>query len=140
MAHKLELCAVHLALECFLPDILHRHVLIRMDSMTVAAFINHQGSVSSRPLLQLTRDLLLWADRHLLSIRAVNVPGSLNYSTDLLLRGRAIHGDWRLHPLTVNMIWGIFGRVEVDLFASAENAHCPLFYSLTHSPLGKWMH
>ncbi len=45
----LELRAVHLALECFLPDILHRHVLIRTDSMTVVAFINHQGAVNSRP-------------------------------------------------------------------------------------------
>ncbi len=58
----LELCAVHLVLECFLPDILHRHVLIRTDSMTVVAFINHQGGVNSRPLLWLARDLLLWAD------------------------------------------------------------------------------
>ncbi len=98
------------------------------------------GSIYKSPRRCVSRDLLLWADQHLLSIRAVHVPGSLNYSADLLLRGRAIHGDWRLHPLTVNMIWGIFGRVEVDLFASAENAQCPLFYSLTHSYLGKWMH
>ncbi len=65
----LELRAVHLALECFLPDILHRHILIRTDSMTVVAFINHQGGVSSRPLLRLARELLLWADRHLHSLR-----------------------------------------------------------------------
>ncbi|KAI2647602.1 ORF V: Enzymatic polyprotein [Labeo rohita] len=62
----LELRAVHLALECFLPDILHRHVLIRTDSTTVVAFINHQGGVSSRPLMRLAKDLLLWADQHLL--------------------------------------------------------------------------
>ncbi len=130
----LELHAVHLALECFLPDILHRHILIRMDRMTVVAFINHQGGVNLWPLLQLARELLLWADRHLLSIRAV--PGRLNYSVDLLLRGGVIHGEWRLQPLSVKMIWSVFGRAEVDLFASAENTHCPLFYSLTHSPLG----
>ncbi len=132
----LELRAVHLALECFLPDILHHHVLTRTDSMTVVAFINHQGVVNSRPLLQLARELLLWADRHLLSIRAVHVPGRLNYGTDLLSRGGVIHGEWRLHPLTVKIIWSVFGRAEVNLFASAENTHCPLFYSLTHSPLG----
>ncbi len=122
----LELHAVHLALECFLPDILHHHVLIRMDSMTVVAFINHQGGVSSWPLLRLARALLLWADRHLLSIRAGHVPGCLNYA-DLLSRGGVIHREWRLHPLTVNMILSIFGRADVVLFASAENTHCPLF-------------
>ncbi len=89
----LELRAVHLALECFLPDILHRHVLIRADSMTVVAFINHQGCVNSQPLLRLARDLLLWADRHLLSIRAVHVPGRLNCGVDLLSRGGVIHRE-----------------------------------------------
>ncbi len=127
--------AVHLALKCFLSDILHRHFLIKTDSMTVVAFINHQGGVSSRTLLRLARDLLLWADRHL-SIRAVHVSGRLNYGADLLSRGGVIYGEWRLHPLTVNMIWSVFGRAEMDLFASARNTHCPLFYSLTHSPLG----
>ncbi len=33
------------------------------------------------------------------------------------------------------MIWNRYGRAEVDLFAMSENAHCPLFFSLTHSPL-----
>ncbi len=42
-----ELRAVHLVFECFLPDILHHHVLIRTDSMTVEAYINHQGGVNS---------------------------------------------------------------------------------------------
>ncbi len=89
----LELRAVHLALECFLPDILHRHVLIRADSMTVVAFINHQGCVNSQPLLRLARDPPSVADRHLLSIRAVHVPGRLNCGVDLLSRGGVIHRE-----------------------------------------------
>lgn len=42
-----------------------------------------------------------------------------------------IHGEWSLHPLTINIIWGIFGRAETDLLTSVENTHCPLFYSLS---------
>ncbi len=31
------------------------------------------------------------------------------------------------------MIWNLYGKAEVDLFATSENAHCPLFFSLfTH--------
>ncbi len=33
------------------------------------------------------------------------------------------------------MIWTRYGRAEVDLFTTSENAHCPLFFSLSHSPL-----
>lgn len=32
---------------------------------------------------------------------------------------------------TVAMIWDIFGKAEVDLFASEESTHCPLCFSLT---------
>ncbi len=42
-------------------------------------------------------------------------------------------GEWRLHPESVRMIWNRlrYGRAEVDLFATSENAHCPLFFTLT---------
>ncbi len=40
------------------------------------------------------------------------------------------------------LIWNLYGKAEVDLFATSENAHCPLFFSLSHSPLkgAEWAH
>jgi len=37
------------------------------------------------------------------------------------------------------MIWSIYGRAEVDVFASETSTHCPLWYSLMRgtSPLGQ---
>ncbi len=40
-----------------------------------------------------------------------------------------------LHPESVRMIWTRYGRVEVDLFTTSKNAHCPLFFYMSHSPL-----
>ncbi len=34
-----------------------------------------------------------------------------------------------LHPLTVQRIWEIFDMVRVDLFASKDNSHCPIFFT-----------
>ena len=46
-------------------------------------------------------------------------------------------GEWRLHPEVVELLWKNFGRAEVDLFASKETSHCPLWFSLSHpAPLG----
>lgn len=105
--------------------------------MAVVAYVNHQGGISSRPFLRLATTLLLWADQHLLSIRAVHVPGHLNCGADLLSREGLLQGQWRLHTQTGSMIWNVFGQAEVDLFASAENTHCPFFFSLTEqSTLG----
>lgn len=131
----LELEAVSLALQSFLPLVEDRHVLVRTDNMTVVSYINHQGGIHSRPLQRLAERLLLWADRHLLSIRAVHVPGVQNCGADMLSRGGPINGEWRLHPLMVRLIWSLFGEAEIDLFALAENVHCRLFFSLMDAPL-----
>ena len=37
---------------------------------------------------------------------------------------------WRLHPEIVETIWARFGEAQVDLFASQETTHCPLWYSI----------
>ncbi len=52
------------------------------------------------------------------------MPGKLNLGADMLSRSNVPSDEWTLHPQTVQEIWGIFGRPEVDLFASEDNTHC----------------
>lgn len=47
----------------------------------------------------------------------------------MLSCGSVSPGEWRIHPQMVQMIWEIFGRAEVNLFASEYNSHCPTFFS-----------
>ncbi|KAK7933481.1 hypothetical protein WMY93_004377 [Mugilogobius chulae] len=134
----LELRAVYLALHHFLPLIKGQHVLVRTDNTTVVAYINKQGGLRSHQLHALSHSLILWADSHLLSLRATHVPGIMNRGADLLSRGIPRYKDWMLHNEVVSQIWERFGRAEVDLFASQENAQCHLFFSLMDqsAPLG----
>ncbi|CAM4608132.1 unnamed protein product [Leuciscus chuanchicus] len=117
--------------ECVLEQ---RHVLIRTDNTSVVSYINRQGGVHSRALFKQVESLLLWADRFFLSVRAAHIPGVLNRGADMLLRSGIPQGEWRLHPGTVQLIWKRFGRAEVDLFATCENTHCRMFFSLSRSP------
>ncbi len=103
--------------------------------MSVVSYINHQGGIRSKPLYEQAADLLLWADSIFLSSRAAHIPGLLNRGADMLSRRGITQREWRLHPESVWMIWTRFRRAEVDLFATSENAHCPQFFSLSHSPL-----
>ena len=66
------------------------------------------------------------------------MPGLDNWAADQLSRGGLDPGGWRLHPQVVAEIWFRYGRAEVDLFASQESTHCPLFFSLgkDNPPLG----
>ncbi|XP_032363038.1 LOW QUALITY PROTEIN: uncharacterized protein LOC116675032 [Etheostoma spectabile] len=134
----LELLAVFLALRRFLPLLNGHHVLVRTDNTTTVAYINRQGGLRSRQLHTLARRLILWSSRHLLSLRATHVPGALNHGADLLSRGAPLYGNWTLHPAIVGQVWTRFGRAEVDLFASKDNAQCPLFFSIRDpdAPLG----
>ncbi|KAK7930355.1 hypothetical protein WMY93_006750 [Mugilogobius chulae] len=107
-----------------------QHVLVRTDNTTVVAYINKQGGLRSHQLHALSHSQILWADSHLLSLRATHVPGIMNRGADLFSRGIPCYKDWMLHNEVVSQIWERFGRAEVDLFASQENAQCHLFFSL----------
>lgn len=135
----LELRAVHLALQHFLPSLTGRHVLIRSDNTTTVYHINHQGGTKSARLLQVATDLLRWAAPRLASLRAAYIPGNRNQVADSLSRQKPPSGEWRLHPEVVQALWTRFGRAEVDLFASETTTHCPLWFSLAEatSPLGQ---
>ncbi len=131
----LEMLAVCLGLHTFLPDLKGHHVLVRSDSMTVVSDINCQGGLSSKRLFILVERLLEWAQLNLHSLREAHVPGRLNRGADMLSRTNVPSEEWMLHPQMVQRIWEIFGRAEVDLFASEDNSHCPTFFSKNRDAL-----
>ncbi len=96
----------------------------------------HGGCVPHKPSGRFTvahpgQDLLLWSQYKFLSLRAVHVPGILNLAADFLSRQKLRPGEWMLNRQTVSQIWDLFGEAAVDLFASQESSHCPLWFSLS---------
>ncbi len=59
-------------------------------------------------------------------------PGVHNIGADILSRQGLRPREWRLHPEVVELIWREFGQAQVDLVASRETSHCPLWFSLMH--------
>ncbi len=114
----LELRAVFLALMYFLPVLGGHHIIVRMDNMAVVSHINRQGGSRSCTLDRLVLRLLLWSQDKFLSLRAVHIPGILNLVDDFLSRQKLRPGEWMLNRQTVSQIWDLFGKAEVDLFAS----------------------
>ncbi len=125
----IEMLAVCQACQFFLPDIRGHHVLIRSDSRAVVSYINHQGGLISKWLCMLANDLLVWVQNNLRSLKAMHVPGKMNRGADMLSRNNVSSEEWTLHPLAVQRIWEVFGRARVDLFASEDNSHCPIFFT-----------
>ncbi len=121
---ELELRAVFLALMYFLPVLGGHHIIVRTDNMAVVSHINRQGGSRSRTLDRLARLLLLWSQDKFLSLRAGHVPGILNLAADFLSRQKLRPGEWMLYRQTVSQIWNLFGKAEVDLFASQGSSQC----------------
>ena len=133
----LELMAIYLALKYFEPLLLGCHVLVRTDNTAALYYLNKQGGLSSRALDQLAREMTLWCLPRLRSIRASHIPGLQNGGADLLSRGEPRYEDWSLHRGVVRQIFSRFGQPQADLFASRENAKCPLYFSVRGmAPLG----
>ena len=133
----LELKAAFLALRHFEPRIQGCHVLIRTDNTATMYYINKQGGLASPKLNRLAREITLWCSSRLASVRASHVPGLQNSGADLLSRSDPRYADWSLHPQVADQIWERFGHPVVDLFASWENAKCPLFFAVRgEAPLG----
>ncbi|KAK7877982.1 hypothetical protein WMY93_031362 [Mugilogobius chulae] len=135
----LEMEAVRRVLLHFSVQLEGAHVRVRSDNSTVVSYLNRQGGVRSSRLHNLTLEIILWATSHLASLRARYVPGVLNVGANRMSRGGPPRDEWGLAPDVAREVWSRFGRPVADLFASAENAQCPLWFSLRSTdepPLG----
>ncbi len=98
-------------------------------------------NLSQRPIISVCFADLVCASGFWVSAFSLSphVLSKMNHGADMLSRNNVSSGEWMLHPLAVQRIWGVFGRARVDLFASEDNSHWPIFFTkstdaLTH----KW--
>ncbi|KAK3530794.1 hypothetical protein QTP70_002823 [Hemibagrus guttatus] len=114
----------------------HFHKTLSMDT-SLSGWGAVLDGLRSHPLFRLAQQILLWAETVFLLLKAIFIPGHIHWDADFLSRQVLRPREWHLHPQVVESIWHILGHVEVDLFASKESTHCPLWYSLPHpAPLG----
>ncbi|KAJ1168361.1 hypothetical protein NDU88_000287 [Pleurodeles waltl] len=132
----LELRAVRLALKAFLPSLRGQSVQVLTDNTTTMWYINKQGGVGSYLLCREALRLWSWAKDHQICLVANHLAGVLNVRADSLSRQFSADHEWRLHPDQVCLIFQMWGFPRIDLFATRENTHCPLFCSLQYPVQG----
>ncbi|KAK7901815.1 hypothetical protein WMY93_018584 [Mugilogobius chulae] len=133
----LELKAVVLTLKHFLPHLRGHHVLVRTDNTSTVAHINRQGGLRSTVCLHSHANFCYGAVCISLSESDTRTR-STKYRRRSSLQGQP--PLWRVAPESMHGGSDLdqVRRAAVDLFASAENAQCPLFFSLHDrgAPLG----
>ena len=133
--NRLELEAVALALQAFLPQAKGRHIRLQMDNTTVACYLNKQGGARSTTLSARAEELLLWCANQSISLSARHIPGKLNILADALSRPHSIlHTEWTLDRRILAPVWESWFRPHVDLFATRFNHRLPVYVSPVADP------
>ena len=130
----LELQAVWLTLQQFLPQLSGTVVEVLFDNMTTVSYINKQGGTHSLLLCRLALDLWDWCDQHQITISAVHLAGENDVLADALSRGNYCLTEWTLHRPTLMPLWQVWDQSFVDMFALAKNAQLPVYYCLGTDP------
>ncbi len=99
-----------------------------MRAFAKAPQISSPSATTTRSPLFETRMLLL-LNEHRSRSRPLSLLGRLAASQQPAVPAAAgpPSEEWTLHPQTVQVIWGIFGRPEVNLIASEDNTHCQTY-------------
>jgi len=126
----LELRAVRYAVAHCKHLVRRKLILVATDNTTVIAYINHQGGMHSRSLMEETTKLFEEILALESQIQARHIPGKLNVWADRLSRrDQVAHTEWALHPDVFNSLWTVWEKPMVDLFATSLNHKLSLYVS-----------
>ena len=127
----LELRAIRLTLLQITPLVRGLVVRIQCDNTTAIAYINKQGGTRSGKLNDEALLLYSWAIQHHVKLVAVHLPGVDNVLADYLSRNRADPTEWTLSKNVTQPLFSMWGRPQIDLFASHLNHRLPVWFSRT---------
>ncbi|XP_077128602.1 uncharacterized protein LOC143784335 isoform X4 [Ranitomeya variabilis] len=117
--------------KCLLPQIRGKDVRVLSDNTTTVAYLNRQGGTRSETLMSSATEILNLAESHLTSLTALHIRGASNQQADFLSRHTLRQGEWCLNQQIFLDIISLWGRPQIDLFATRKNRKVRRFASLS---------
>lgn len=128
----LELEGVRRAIHHWAPLLHDTEVTVLSDNSTAVIYINRQGGTRSKSLCHRTWELLHFCRSRRIHLKASHLAGPDNVMADALSRSRYDENEWSLQQEWADILFDVFGRPLVDLFASRDNTKLPTFCSRFH--------
>ncbi|KAL7299668.1 hypothetical protein TKK_0007426 [Trichogramma kaykai] len=126
----LELLAIKKALVELIARRRDVRVLLRVDNTTAISYINRMGGVRIDYLGRLAREIWQWAEKKNIHLFASYISLKENITADRLSRlPRNDDTEWGLNQKYFDKIVPVFGRPNIDLFASEFNNKSESFVS-----------
>lgn len=125
----LELMAVQFALKALCSKGNFRHIRIFTDSSTTVAYIKSMGGTHSLQCNNVAKAIWTWAELKLVWLSCCHLPGRCNTTADNLSRKFRSNTEWMLNPEVFHTISSLWGKFQIDLFASRLNKQLNQFAS-----------
>ena len=131
----LEMEAVFLALQEFLPTLEGQDVRLFTDNTTVACYVNKQGGAHSQCLSLKAEEILLFCQDHGIVLSARHVPGKMNIVADALSRPHCVlQTEWTLSHSSLQQVWARYHKPMIDLFATQFSHRLQIYVSPVPDP------
>ena len=109
------------------------------DNTTTVSYINSMGGCKSIERNSLTKHIWDWARERNIWLSAAHIPGSSNVDADQLSRNLNLNLEWMLLRPIFQRIVSLFGKPDIDLFASRLNAQVETYVSWRPQPMAKFV-
>jgi len=112
----------------------HKSILIKTDNTTTMSYINRMGGRIPE-FCRVSERIHQFALSRNLTVKAEWIPGKDNKEADRASRVQEDYKESKLNPQVFQIINQFMGPLEIDLFASVENAQLEKFVSLRSHPM-----
>jgi hypothetical protein len=134
--NELELRAVLKGLQTFLPLLEGKTVLVQSDNTTALAYIKKGGGTHSSRLHAVASTIFRLCIARSIHLIPLHIPGRLNILADALSRRNVVPlTEWTLNMDVCSILFQLWGRPFVDLFATSANKRLHHFFSPLPDPL-----
>ena len=124
----LELLSATFVVQTFVKEYSEIAVLLKLNNISTAAYIDNLGGKISPHLVALAKNLWMLCLERNLHIITQHLPGMLNHASSRYRDSRNVDTDWIHGFISVSfmIIDRLLGPVEVDLFASRITIQCSI--------------
>ena len=129
----LELLAAWFALRCFAKELSNIHIKLEIDNTTALAYV---GNMDGRlfQMNTLAREIWIWCKSRNIYLSVAYIASEDNTDADLESRMSHDNIEWMLNKHCFHKICDIFGKPEIDLFASRLNKQLDCYVSWNPDP------
>ena len=130
----LEMKAVLLGLKSLCNNTTGKHIRVQSDNTTTVSYINEMGGIKSVLCNDMAQTIWAWCIDSNIWLIACHIPGSQNTDADKQSRVFNVSTEWSLSTQVFEDIQKLWGKSDVDLFASRLNFKIPSYVSCRLDP------